>query len=235
MVKKILKYFPYIFHIIYFNFRYLPFRQAIVFPIFLYRPKLLKLKGKVLIKNKNIRIGMIKLGEYNVSLYPNTGIVWENHGGEDIFFGTCIIGNSSAISIGEYRKVIFGENFVSTASLKIAAYHSVHFGKNVLVGWDNIFIDTDFHQTRTVSRIKKRSYGAITIGDNNWFGVGRLTLKNTLTNNDTIISAKSVLNKQYNYSDYSVIGGIPAKLIAKDIYRNPYDDKINYENPIANL
>lgn len=32
---------------IYFNFHYLPFRQAVKLPILLYKPKLLKLKGIV--------------------------------------------------------------------------------------------------------------------------------------------------------------------------------------------
>lgn len=38
---------------IYFNFHYLPFRQAMRLPILLYKPKLLKMKG-------NVKIGGVK-------------------------------------------------------------------------------------------------------------------------------------------------------------------------------
>ncbi len=44
---------------------------------------------------------MIRLGQFGVTLYPNTGVVWENHGGKVIFKNKCSIGNSSAISMGE--------------------------------------------------------------------------------------------------------------------------------------
>ena len=40
----------YIIATIYFNFHYLPFRQAIFLPVYLRKPKLLTLKGKVIIQ-----------------------------------------------------------------------------------------------------------------------------------------------------------------------------------------
>lgn len=71
---------------LYFNFHYLPIKQAIKLPIILYKPKLLKCKGKIQILG-NVKTGMIQLGKYTVSLYPNSGIVFENHGGSIIFNG----------------------------------------------------------------------------------------------------------------------------------------------------
>ena len=227
-IKKILQFSPYIFHIIYFNFHYFPFKQAIKLPVFLYKPKFLKLKGKIVIQNSSIKTGMIRLGQYGVSLYPNTGIVWENLGGDIFFKGQCSIGNASAISVGKNGCIIFGENFASTAALKIASYNRITFGDEVLVGWDNLFIDTDFHQTKSLDGMKKASFGEISIGNNNWFGVGCVTLKNASTTDNTIVSGKSLLNKIYSTPNYSVIGGVPAKLISTGIYRDPNDDIINY-------
>ena len=93
---------------VYFNFHYLPFSQAIKMPILLYKPKLLKLKGDIKIGEGKIKFGMIRLGFPTVSLYPNTGIVYENHGGTIVFNGKCTIGNNSAISIGSKGCVEFG-------------------------------------------------------------------------------------------------------------------------------
>ena len=64
---------------LYFNFHYLPLRQAIKLPIVLFRPKLLKCKGEVILGSDIIKTGMIQLGEHLVSLYPQKGMVWENH------------------------------------------------------------------------------------------------------------------------------------------------------------
>lgn len=81
--RKILRY---ILHSVFFNFHYLPFREAVKLPILLYKPKLLKLKGTIKIKQEDkIGFGMIRLGFPEVSLYPNTGIVFENYGGTLLF------------------------------------------------------------------------------------------------------------------------------------------------------
>lgn len=77
--RRILRY---ILHSVFFNFHYLPFHEAVKLPILLYKPKLLKLKGTIKIKQEDkIGFGMIRLGFPEVSLYPNTGIVFENYGG----------------------------------------------------------------------------------------------------------------------------------------------------------
>ena len=76
---------------------------------------------------------MIRIGSFIVSLYPNTGIVWENRGGEVIFDGYCSIGNASAISIGEKGIIQFGNNFRATARLKLTAFHYIHFKKKCFI------------------------------------------------------------------------------------------------------
>ena len=83
-----------LFPTIFFNFRYLPFNQAIKLPILLYKPKFLKLNGSIKISSP-IRTGMIRLGWPIVpSLYPNDGIVIEiREKGSIIFEGNVKIGN----------------------------------------------------------------------------------------------------------------------------------------------
>ena len=92
---------------IYFNFHYLPFKQAIYLPILLYKPHFLKLKGKVQIESDKIKFGMIRMGFRTCGIYPNTGISWENHGGSILFKGSFKIGNDSYLVFGEKTKVVF--------------------------------------------------------------------------------------------------------------------------------
>lgn len=150
-IERYLKYLPYLPKTIWFNFHYLPWRQAVKLPIFLYRAKILRAKGSITISG-DISTGMIRLGEPTVSLYPNGGVIWENHGGRCSFAGKCVIGNASAISIGKQGSLIFGVGFTVSAALKLASYYCVEFGDNVRVGWDAIIMDTDFHRMKTAKR-----------------------------------------------------------------------------------
>lgn len=81
---------------VYFNFHYLPFRQAIKLPIFLYKPHLKLMKGTITIHG-GATTGMIRLGKNQVSIYPNSGIMLELRG-KIIFNGRCSIGNNSYIT-----------------------------------------------------------------------------------------------------------------------------------------
>lgn len=231
MLKKIWKFrwvFRSIIPSIYFNFHYLPFSQAIKLPILLYKPKLLKCKGTIQIQGK-IKTGMIQLGKYNVSLYPNSGITYENHGGTIKFNGNASIGNNSAISIGEKGNLLLGNNFNATTSLKITSYHHIEFKDNVLVGWECIFMDTDFHQlTFTNNNTKPKAFDKILIGENCWFSLKCITMKGTILAANNVVSANSFLNKDYGNAQYCLFAGQPAVLKKNNIFRNPQNDKIIY-------
>ena len=217
-----------IFHTIYFNFHYLPFKQAIKFPILLYKPKLLKCKGIIKLEGE-IKTGMVQLGKYTVSLYPNTGIVFENHGGTIIFKGRCNIGNNSAISIGPKGNLIISNNFNATTSLKLTCYHSIQFNENVLCGWECLFMDTDFHQlSYTNSSQKPKSFDSIYIGKNCWLAMKCIVMKGTKLSDNCVVAANSLLNKDYSDTSYCLLIGQPATIKRKNIYLNPAEDIINY-------
>ena len=63
---------------LFFNFYYLPFRQAIKMPIILYSPHFWSLKGRVVIDAPQVRFGMIRLGLINASINNEKGFVWMN-------------------------------------------------------------------------------------------------------------------------------------------------------------
>lgn len=178
-IERYLKYLPYLPKTIWFNFHYLPWRQAVKLPIFLYRAKILRAKGSITISG-DISTGMIRLGEPTVSLYPNGGVIWENHGGRCSFAGKCVIGNASAISIGKQGSLIFGVGFTVSAALKLASYYCVEFGDNVRVGWDAIIMDTDFHRMKNrETGTFTKGYAPVLIGRNCWIGCRCTILKGT--------------------------------------------------------
>lgn len=214
---------------IFFNFHYLPFKQAIKLPILLYKPQFVNLKGQVIISTPTVKTGMIRLGVKMVPIYPNNGIIFENNGGILIFKGSCVIGNNSAISIGKKARVEIGKEFVASTSLKIISGHLIRFGQKVCIGWECTFMDTDFHTMKKINGGYTRGYAPIIIGNNNWFGTKCHILKRTETPDYCTISATTLLNKKYNYPPYTVLGGNPASEVANGVYRDVDDDIIKYE------
>lgn len=62
--------------ILYFNFKKLPFKQAIKLPFdFYYKVRFKNLKGKIIIKNENIHRGMIKIGGRGSEMFPRNPVI----------------------------------------------------------------------------------------------------------------------------------------------------------------
>ena len=122
---------------------------------------------------------MIKLGFPTVSLYPNTGITIENHGGTIIFHGICSIGNNSYISISQKGIVEFGDNFCASTTLRLTSYDKIVFRNCVRCGWDTLIMDTDFHKLGTVvKRLKLYNRLIVNVIENSYLCVGKNNTSN---------------------------------------------------------
>lgn len=172
---------------------------------------------------------MIKLGNFVVSLYPNNGIVFENSG-TLVFNGKCMIGNNSYISIGKSGHVNFGNKVVCSASLKIASYNAIEFEDNVLIGWNCMLTDTDFHRLKTTDYSPSpKAYGSIHIGKGTWIAANCVIMKNTMVPAKCVVASNSLLNKDYQCDECTLIGGQPGKVLKTGVYRDINDDMIYYE------
>ena len=211
----------------YFNFHYLPFRQACRMPIVFYKPHFGMLKGNVKILG-GVKTGMIRMGFNDVALYPDDGIRFQNAGGCVIFKGSCSIGNKSAIAVGQRGKLVIGSKFQSTAGLKIACQHHINIGKNVLCGWEVMMVDSDFHKvTYTDGRKSPNGYKPIIIGDCCWLAFQSVIMKGTMIKDHCIVSANSLCNKEYSQS-YALLAGQPAEIKKIGIFRDSRNDMIEY-------
>ena len=226
IILQIIRYLPYT---IFFNFRHLPFSQASKLPILLYKPKILSNNGKYEIIGK-IRFGMIRLGFPNVSIFPNNGITLENRG-VVIFGGRCRLGNDSAISVGSKGYLSIGNDVFSSCGLKLVCYHKIDIGNMVRIGWNIICMDTDFHSMKSVDGgNKSKGYGSITISDHTWIASFCKIYKHTFVPEWCTVSSNTILKQIVEAPPYSVIYNpiqIDSKYIAR--YRDPYDDRIDYQ------
>lgn len=216
-----------IFQTIYFNLHYLPFKQAIRLPIWLYKPHIKNAKGSIIISGP-IRSGMIRLGINNVGIYPNNGIHINNQGTIE-FKGTAIIGNDCYLHVDKTGRVTFGNNFRATTTFRLVSYNNITFGDNVRFGWDCIVMDTDFHILTRLDGTQTKGYGEIHIGSNNWFGNGCRIMKNSTTPDYCTVAAGTWLSKPALVPEHSVIGNQRnIEILASDRFLDPDNCDINY-------
>lgn len=213
---------------LFFNLKYLPLKQAIKLPILLYKPKFIKCKGKIIIDSNTVSTGMIKLGFNRAHAYPHSGITFENNGGTIVFKGNALIGNNSSLCIGPNGEVAFGNNFNATTTFKLVCWYKIDFDSNVRFGWDNMILDTNFHRLKMMNGgWANKGYGSIHIGHDNWIASKCIILANTETQPYTVVATNSLLQKKYDIS-YILLGGSPAKIIKEGVYRDIFDDRIDY-------
>lgn len=221
---------------IWFNFKTLPFSQAIKLPILLYKPKFVSTTGKIIIDSP-VKFGMIWLGFNNVSIYPNNGIIYENKG-VITFKGKVHIGNNSAISIGQNGNLILEDNVVASTTVKLICYNKIHLEENIRIGWNCMFSDTDFHKLTFVNKAAKHSvgFGSIKIGRNCWIANSCKIYKNVTVPPYCVIGSDTILYKTIDCEPYSLIcNDTQIKVKATGLYRDLNDDKIDYTKSINQI
>ena len=204
---------------LWFNFKYLPFRQAVHLPILLYKPTYLKLNGSVVIESEKISFGMIKLGVFTSAVYPNSGITIRNEGCI-LFKGKCHIGNDAYLITGKHGKIVFDDDFIITGGVKMVSECGMSFGKHARLGWGCVVIDTNFHPLYDMEKKKfKRAFGPIYIGDHNWFGMNCLIMPGVSTPEYCIFEARTIVTRGGQYEPYCVHGCSPVRALNKNVMR----------------
>lgn len=195
-----------------FNFRYLPFKQAIKLPVVFYvRPSFLIFKGKVIIDSKNIKCSMIRLGKSIVPLVPRYGFIWENDG-TIIFHGDCIISNASFVSCRNGR-LEFGNKDSFSSNTRIICHNSILFGDKIRVSWDCTFIDTDLHPLiDTISHKELPMTSPIKIDYGTWVGHNCIVSKGTHLPKNTTVSSGSVVKGKFKKERTIISGNIATVL-----------------------
>lgn len=214
---------------LYFNFHYLPFRQAVHLPVLLYKPKLPALRGRVVVTGP-VRYGMIRLGFSEVSVYPNSGIIFENHGGTVCFRGRCIIGNNSAVSVGDKGELTLGEHVEASTSCKIICYDHIDIGERTRLGWDCLVMDTDFHSLKYADGHKSRGHYPIVIGPDCWIGNGCHIMKRSVVAPRNVVAAGTCLQGPVTDKPDCLIASQATPYVKREgVHWDYYDDAIHYD------
>lgn len=216
---------------VFFNFYYLPFRQAIKLPIILYRPKFFGLSGKIRIESGKVRFGMIHLGRWNTIVLQRKGFWYQNEGGTIIFRGDCQIGAGSVLKVGKSAILDIGNDVTNSVALNIDCQYKIVIKGPARFGWNVIIMDSAMHRTKFMDgTFTGKGYKEIEIGKNNWITTQCIIQAGTKTPDYCIAATNSLLNKDYSEEDtHILIAGSPAKVKKKGVWRDFSDCSIIYE------
>jgi acetyltransferase-like isoleucine patch superfamily enzyme len=205
---------------IYFNFKTLPFKQAVKFPFhFFGRTDFANLNGKFIITDQKLRFGMIVFGgRHEVVISSDISTRIYNTGSME-FKGNAFFGRGVNLMVWDHGELTIGNEFALGTLSRVICFRKITFGKNVLISWECQFFDTDFHFIETKNHELKDNCGEIEIQDESWIGARSTILKNTMLANSTIVGANSLCSGHYSekYGSCILIAGIPAKLIKSDV------------------
>lgn len=126
-----------------FNLHYFGLKKGLKFPVLVSKNySLHTLKGRVYMNNFTFKQVLLGFGDVGIFDRKYDRGIWQNSG--DIYFnGRCSLGHGSKIS--NSGTLILGKNFINTAKCQIICKKKVSFGDNVLVSWDSLIMDSDFH------------------------------------------------------------------------------------------
>lgn len=214
---------------LYFNFKMLPFEQALKMPFYFYGSvKFSSLKGSVEIKSP-IKRGMFGFGQQYEMTSKSSGTAEFVLKGKLIIRGYVQFGKDCFLMIGE-NAVLDMHNMAGMASGgKLICTDHITFKTFARVGSECQIIDTDFHQmihSETGERYQMTK--PIEIGAYNYVGRWTSLMKGTITPDYCTIATNSLCNKDYSdLGNYILIGGIPAKLIKTKIVRDWEGERIS--------
>jgi acetyltransferase-like isoleucine patch superfamily enzyme len=216
IVHTLRKFYPWILKSIYFNFHYLPFKQAIKLPILLRKPRFIKLKGKVIIDCPKVEFGMITLGRFVNTCNPSNGTIFDIDG-TLIFRGWADFANNSAIMIQSGGTITLGNHMDCAGQLKCAK--SIEFGNDCVLAYNSMVMDSDWHAlTDVVTGKLVKKMAPIKIGNNNFISFNCLVTKGTITPDYCTFTYNSHLCKKYDVEPYSLLGGNPCVLLDEGYY-----------------
>ena len=168
-----------------------------------------RIKGKGLITVKGggkLNIGFGNVGIYDKHFSPS---ILELDG-EIIVEGKVYLGHGCRLSVGKGAKLTLGDNFCNTAEARIICADNITLGKNVLLGWETLIMDTDWHSTVNLKNNEIMAYHKpIVIGDNVWTGQKSTILKGVHIAKGCIVASCAVVTKSFE-EENALIAGNPA-------------------------
>ena len=199
-----------------FNLHYFPLRTALKLPVVVsHRTYLRELHGKVELPEK-VETAMVKIGFGDVGHYDRkrSRTIWQVSGTVS-FGGKASIGHGSKISVR--GGLHLGADFNMTAESTIVCAKEIRLGRDCLLSWDILVMDTDEHPLFNNENCRINPDKPILVGDHVWIGCKCVLLKGAEVPNDTVVAAGTLLTSSFA-GEHQVIGGNPPSILKRDVH-----------------
>ncbi len=213
-----------LFKTLYINFRCLPIKQAIKFPIKLYgKIRIKSLSGVIRIDDKSsLKIGVDVVG-YRTRETSTINIM---QGGKLIIKGMVLCYQGSSLLVGPKALLVLNNYVTLGDNAEIICKKKIVVGEHTGITWDCQVTDFGSHPIMNLNAgVVGDLYKSVIIGNYCWIGNRTTIMPGTVLPDRTIVASNSLLNKDYitnGIKPYSMIGGIPAKMIREGVKRVDY-------------
>jgi acetyltransferase-like isoleucine patch superfamily enzyme len=208
---------------LYFNFRVLPWKQAVKLPFLVYvKPTILRNTGKIIIDAPCVSCFMIKLGKQRTPISTPREFILKNSG-TIVFKGKCRLGHHMLIQVDKGGYLEFGDQTALNPGSRIVCQKKVVFKYKARTSWECQIYDTDFHPIIDMVRNKPiKMCAPIIIGEKVWIGHNVIISKGVKLANNIIVGSGSVVKKSFSTPN-SIIAGNPAEMIDEG-YEADFED-----------
>lgn len=202
---------------IFFNFKYLPIKQAVKLPIIISNNcKFIETHGKITIESDRIATGMILWGIGSAAIidkYSNKSIIELGEHSDIHFMGQAKMGYG--VKLSSDGILILGDKVSFTGNSIIVCKKRISIGADTIISWNTQIMDTDIHEVLR-GGIRTNFDNDILIGEHVWVGCNTNIYKGTCITNGSVVAADSVIKKG-NDSQKMIYGGVPERVIADNI------------------
>lgn len=203
---------------VYFNFKFLPFCEAVHLPVIVYRNVRIKRcsRGKAVIVDKasyrKIRLGFPCLRDRDAREERMVLAL----DGKLVFQGEAFLAGGMKLNIEENGMVTFGRSFFSSGPCEIVCEREIEFGDDCAVSWDTLFMDTDSHTVWDSKKERKNHDRGIKVGEHCWIGCRATVFKGVHIPDNCMVAGCSVITKSFE-KENCMIGGNPCRILREDI------------------
>lgn len=197
------------------NVRCLPLSQAVYLPLLVYgRPKFFDLSGKICFSCE-VKYGLVRINGNHIYAPSYQGNQSEFIlKGCIVFHGRSQIDTGVKLFVGSGAMLEMGDKTKICDMVNVGCYKYIGVGKMSRITHRCQLMDTNYHFVANMSsRTIPSAIRPIKIGRNVWVGNSTTIMGGTIIPDYQIVASNSLVNKELNVPPYSIIGGIPAKLI----------------------
>ena len=198
---------------LYLNFRYLPLRQAIQFPIIVSHKTSFRGTGQVQIDHPSFACLKIGFGTTEVNDFRNQRTIVRLSGLMQVQ-GSCRIGAACKLHIKGNLHI--GDRVNLTGASTIICHHKINLGEAVLVSWEVLIMDTDQHSIYDATQKPVNADAAIFIHSKVWIGARATILKGVEIGAHNVIGAHSLVSRSFEETQ-QILAGNPARVVKKAI------------------